>query len=123
MPPKTKQPSKRSKKEQPAPQELPLQEEEHLVDDPLQQPDAEVEIGAAVNEDDDTDDITSAQQQARTQGKKGPSRVPHKDIEDYPFSAEQVEQMVEFLKQYPQMYDRKHREFCNSRAKVNISYL
>ena len=120
MPPKMKQPAKRSKKE-PKGRQSPAvaavaEEDEIIVDDPPQ-PGAEFEGG---DDDEVAAVITDA---ARPKAKKAPARVPHKDIEDYPFTQSQVLELVEFLKNHPQMYDRKHREFCNARAKVNMLVL
>ena len=122
MPPKTKQPAKRSKKDPKDHQSPALaaeEEEELIVDDPLQ-PAAEFEGGPV---DDDAEVAPVIPEPARPKAKKAPARVPHKEIEDYPFTPEQVQEMVDFLKQHPQMYNRKHREFCNARAKVNMLVL
>ncbi|MPD02653.1 hypothetical protein E2C01_098249 [Portunus trituberculatus] len=49
-------------------------------------------------------------------------RVSHKDIEDYKFTEEQVQTLVDFIKKYPCLYDKSHREYSNHSTNAASTY-
>lgn len=120
MPPKTTTATKRTKKGGKA-RQTPIVEAavpaEEFPDDP---PAEEEELDAVVEPEETQGATTSQPAPAKAQPKKR-NRVSHREIEDYHFTPEQVTQLVDFLKEHPQMYDRRHREFCNTPAKVRVN--
>ncbi|MPC38782.1 hypothetical protein E2C01_032298 [Portunus trituberculatus] len=46
--------------------------------------------------------------------------VFHKDIEDYKFTEEQVRILLDFIKEHPCLYDKRHREYSNHRTKLDL---
>lgn len=78
--------------------------------------------------EDDTQETQEEEAAAPTPGPppkpqpKKKYRVPHKEIEDYKFTDDQVQTLVEFIKANPCLYDRKNREFSNNKTKLDLWY-
>ncbi|XP_068231000.1 uncharacterized protein [Palaemon carinicauda] len=47
-------------------------------------------------------------------------RPSKKDIQDYPFTPEDKEMIVEFVRSHPTLYDKRDREWSNPRRKVEL---
>lgn len=120
MPPKTNPATKRGKKGGKARQPPRVEEEEVRAEEAADVSEAEEDEVDDAMEEETTAATTAEGARPKAKPEKKSNRVPHKDIEDYHFTPEQVTQMVDFLKAHPQMYDRKNREFCNTRAKVRV---
>ena len=47
-------------------------------------------------------------------------RVSHRDIDDYPFTADQLQTLVDFIRDHPCLYDKSDRGYANPRAKQDL---
>lgn len=47
-------------------------------------------------------------------------RVSHKDIVHYTFTEEQVQTLVDLIKEHPCLYDKRHQEYSNHRTKLDL---
>ena len=47
-------------------------------------------------------------------------RVSHRDIEDYPFTEEQVDILVSFIREHPCLYDKRDKLYANNRMKLDL---
>ena len=47
-------------------------------------------------------------------------RVSHRDITDYPFTADQLQTLVDFIWDHPCLYDKSDRGYANPRVKQDL---
>ena len=69
--------------------------------------------------DDDSDDDEAEQQMEQPQQKKK-YRPSKKTIGDYLFTEEQVQTLVEFLKECPCLYDKGDKKWCQPKMKEQL---
>ena len=73
------------------------------------------DVSESPEEADQDDDGTQPPKKA-----KKVYRVAHKNIENYDFTEDQVQQLVEFVKANPAIYDKRNKEYSNNANKTDL---
>lgn len=89
-------------------------------------PDEECTSGTESQQQEEPNVLVQPEQASTSEGPPPPPqpkkqyRVSHKNIEDYKFTEEQVQTLVDFIKEHPCLYDKRHREYSNHRTKLDL---
>ena len=73
----------------------------------------------------DDPDVAAIEEHAAAQGfiqapQKKKYRPSKKDIPDYPFREAHIQEIAEFVKQHPNLYDKRDKQWCNPKLKETL---